>query len=83
MNKHSFGLGSKRIMAGDEHGRGGPVGSGGAFAHLIGSLEDDYFDDEMMEDDEFDDDDIILGDEDDEDSTMFELQNPVVHISEH
>lgn len=77
LNKQSFGLGSKRIMAGDEHGRGS---AGGVFAHLIGSLEDNYFDGEMMENDEFEDDDI--GDED-EDSIMFELQNPMVHVSEH
>lgn len=83
LNKHSFSLGSKRIMSGDELNRGGPASAGGAFAHLIGSLEDDYFDDEMMEDDEFEDDEIILGNEEDEDSAMSELQNPMVHVSEH
>ena len=79
-NKQSFGLGSKKIFPVDDQGRSGPGSSGGNYLHV----DDDYFEDEMLgEDDDYEDDEKLLEDEDEEGGGMFELQNPIVQISEY
>ncbi|KAF8453024.1 hypothetical protein BGX38DRAFT_1141833 [Terfezia claveryi] len=82
ISKQPFTLvGNKRISASDDQGR---IGSGGAGGNYLG-LDDDYFEDRMVsQEDEYDEEDEgIFGDEDEEDGTMFELHNPMVHVSEY
>lgn len=82
ISKQSFTLvGNKRISADTGQGRSGPGSAGGNYL----GLDEDYFEDEMMDqEDGYDEEDEgILGDGDEEDGTMFELHNPVVHVSEY
>jgi len=81
ISKQSFTLvGNKRISTSDDQGRSGPGSAGGNY--LV--LDEDYFDDDMIDQEgEYEEDQGIFGDEDEEDGTMFELHNPMVHVSEY
>ncbi|KAF8475755.1 hypothetical protein BDZ91DRAFT_689427 [Kalaharituber pfeilii] len=96
LSKQSFGFGKRVPIStitalggvGEEQGRIIAGSSGGNYGYLAEEVDEDFFEDELGEEEEYDEEDAdgMLGTDDDEDANgaaMFDLQTPVVQVSDY